>query len=131
MDQEEALFQAFAVPRKRQHYVELLNTKRGREKIRLALDHFSDLDLRFCHKVRPTEQNPADILRLLKSLGAPSTCYMMSADGELDGREMVLSEALSEVIGKGQGTFLSCIPGRLAYFEGEEPNERYICRRER
>ena len=131
MEKEEELFQAFVVPRKRQHYVELLNTKRGREKIRLALDHFGDLDPRFCRRVTHAEHNPADILRLLKSLGAPSTCHLMSVDGQLDGREMVLSEALSEVIGRGQGTFISCVPGRLAYFEGEEANARYICHRQR
>jgi hypothetical protein len=27
------------------------------------------------------------------------------------------------------GTFLSCIPGQLAYFEGEEAGERYILAR--
>jgi len=26
--------------------------------------------------------------------------------------------------------FLSCIPGKLGYFEGEERNERYILERE-
>jgi len=56
-DREKALFQAFAVPRKRQRYVELLSTKGGR------------------------------------------------------------------------GTFISCVSGVLAYFEGEEPAERYICHR--
>jgi hypothetical protein len=48
---EKALFEAFVVPAKRQRYSELLDTKRGREKIRFALDHFKDLDLRFCHKL--------------------------------------------------------------------------------
>ena len=44
---------------------------------------------------------------------------------------MGLSEALAEVIGRGMGTFISCLPGKLAYFEGEERNERYICHREK
>jgi hypothetical protein len=55
----------------------------------------------------------------------------MSSDNELDGREMDLSEALKDIIGRGQGAFVSCVPGRLAYFESEELNERYICHRER
>jgi len=29
------------------------------------------------------------------------------------------------VVGGGMGTFLSCVPGRLAYFEGEESFDRY------
>jgi len=29
----------------------------------------------------------------------------------------------------GNGTLLSCIPGRLGYFEGEDPGERYVLAR--
>ena len=128
-DHEKALFQAFVAPRKRQRYIELLNSTAGREKILRSLDHFKDLDPSFCHRVKPTEQNLAGVLRLLKSLGAPATCYLVSANGEWDGREIGLSEALTAVIGGGWGTFVSCVPGVLAYFEGEEPAERYICHR--
>jgi hypothetical protein len=126
---EEALFEAFAVSIKRQRYVELLTTKRGRDKIRFALDHFSDLDSRFCKQVDPSEQTPSGVLRILKGLGAPSRCYVMSSGSELDGREMELADALTEVVGRGMGTFVCCIPGELAYFEGEEPKRRYICHR--
>jgi len=69
MHSEKALFQAFAVPAKRRRYIDLLDTIRGREKIRLALDHFKDLDPRFCRRVKPAEQNPTDILRILNGLG--------------------------------------------------------------
>jgi hypothetical protein len=52
--------------------------------------------------------------------GAPDTCYVISEDDDLDGKEMPLAEALKTIIGRGIGTFLSCVPGRLAYFEDEE-----------
>jgi len=131
MNPGKALFQAFVLPAKRRRYVELLDTKRGCEKIRLGLDHFKDLDPRFCRKAGSAEHNPAEVLRVLKALGAPSLCTVISASAELDGREMPLSDALAEVIGRGQGTFISCLTGELAFFEGEGPNERYICRRAR
>jgi hypothetical protein len=44
---------------------------------------------------------------------------------------MALAEALPMLVGRGQGTFISCIPGELAFFEGEEPGERYICHKAR
>jgi hypothetical protein len=128
---EQALFEAFAVPSKRQRDVELLTTNKGRDKIRVGLDHFNDLDPRFCTLVAPSEQNPDGILRILKGLGAPPLCYVMSSGRELDGREMDLAEALTLVIGRGFGTFVSCVPGKLAYFEGETQKLRYICRRNR
>jgi hypothetical protein len=40
---------------------------------------------------------------------------------------MDLKTALRETIGSQMGTFLSCVPGRLAYFEDEE--ERCILQR--
>jgi hypothetical protein len=56
---------------------------------------------------------------------------VISSDKELDKRQMDLREALNEVVGRRQGTFISCVPGELAYFEGEEPKERYVCHRRR
>jgi hypothetical protein len=53
----------------------------------------------------------------------------MSASSDLDGQETDLRPALKEIVGWYDGTFLSCLPGRLGYFEGEEPNERYILER--
>jgi hypothetical protein len=95
------LFQAFVLPAKRQRYAELIDTKRGREKILLSLDHFKDLDPRFCRKVNHAEHNPADLLRILKALGAPSLCNVISVDSRWDGREMNLSDALEEIMGQG------------------------------
>jgi hypothetical protein len=53
----------------------------------------------------------------------------MSADSNLDGRQMELAAAIDEVVGGGQGTFVSCVPGKLAYFEGEDMHAHYICYR--
>ena len=131
MYQEQTMFQAFVVPAKKQRYADLFGTKRGREKIRLSLDHFKDLDPSCCRKMAPGESSTADILRILNNLGAPPNCYVMSSDSQLDARELDLSEALEDVVGRGMGAFISCIPGELAYFEGEERYERYICRRKR
>jgi len=68
-----------------------------------------------------------DMLRILKSKGAPDICYAISEDNELDGREIPLEEALKFIHGSGIGTLLSCLPGKLAYFEDED--ERWILER--
>jgi hypothetical protein len=52
--------------------------------------------------------------------GGPEICYAVSEDDELDGKEIDLTHALETVIGPGTGTLLSCIPGKLAYFEDED-----------
>ncbi len=130
MHPEEALFETFIVPSKRQRYLDFLKTKRGRDKILAALDHFKDLGPRFCAKIRPAELHANEILRILRNHSAPTDFHLVSSEAHWDGRQMPLSDALREIVGGGSGTFVSCIPGELAYFEGEGQNERYICRRE-
>ncbi|MGA2348155.1 MAG: hypothetical protein ABSF93_19245 [Candidatus Sulfotelmatobacter sp.] len=40
---------------------------------------------------------------------------------------MPLVEALKKIVGYQMGTFLTCVPGKLAYFEDEE--DRWILER--
>ena len=129
VNHETELFEAFAVSAKRKRYVELLATQRGRDKIRRSLDHFHDLDPLRCKQMVASEQTVTGVLKILRKFGAPSSCHLMSSSTLLDGRVMDLSDALPVVIGGGMGTFVSCIPGRLAYFEGEDPGRRFICQR--
>lgn len=128
-EREIAIFEAFTVPSKRERYSVLLRTRKGRMKVRLSLDHFGDLDLRYCTKVPATERTPSRISALLRRLGAPDSCYVLSSNEEIDGHELKLEDALGRVMGRGCGTFICCVSGRLAYFEGETPGERYVCKR--
>ena len=61
MNAEQTLFAAFEIPAKRERYVEWLGTERGRERVRGALDHFNDLDPRFCRKVPGQDAKPAAV----------------------------------------------------------------------
>ena len=123
---EEQFAHSFITPEKRERYLSMLDSKRGRKKLRDGLYHCRDLDSRFAHLVPTGEQYSESIERVLKSKGAPDKCYLFSADDKFDGREMLLSEALSEVVDSGSGTFVSCIAGKLGYFEFEDMKERYI-----
>ena len=41
---------------------------------------------------------------------------------------MALHEALTDLVdgGSTEATFISCVPGRLAYFHDEKPESRYL-----
>ena len=58
--------------------------------------------------------------------GAPDDCHVISENPELDGKRLPLDAALQQIVGFGYGTLVSCIPGRLAFFEGEGPSDRCI-----
>jgi hypothetical protein len=45
---------------------------------------------------------------------------VISSDDSIDGPELEIHEALKGIWGGDSGTILSCVPGRLCFFRGEE-----------
>ena len=125
---EQQLVRAFVAAPQRRRFLALLETERGRKKLIRSLAHSVKLDPRFSRHLAPPS-SPESIEQELRALGAPADCYAISENADIDGQVLSLAEALSEVVGYQMGTFLSCLPGRLAYFEAEDVGERYICHR--
>ena len=131
VDHEAAVIRAFVQRDKQERFLGFLANPKNRKKLTESLSHFHWFDPRFATpipwKVDPKlklwdrhVQGVENIHRLLKSKGAGLTCWVLSEDSEIDGRELDLSAALEHVRGREIGTILSCIPGKLAYFESED-----------
>jgi hypothetical protein len=105
----------------------LLEKPKRRKDITRTFCHFKHLDMSYAIRVPSTHRLTPELSKLLKSRGAPDSCYAISEDDELDGKEVLLLDALALIRGRGIGTFLSCIPGKLAYFEDED--QRWILER--
>lgn len=116
----------FVVPEKRARYLTLLESKRGRKKILNGFNHCHDLDPRFATLIPGDQSNAESIEIILRQKGAPDACYVMSDNPDIDAQEMQLTEALLKT---DAGTLVSCIPGKLAYFEMEAFDGRYILER--
>jgi len=125
---EKSLVAAFVTPRKRDRYRALLESRKGRDRFRRSLAHFSDWDPRFASKIHAA--NPSELHALLRRVGAPTDCYVLSEDDRYDGKSIDLLGALTAAIGHGMGTVISCVSGRLAFHEAEGPSERYLLKRE-
>ncbi len=125
----EQLLARFFIPTKRERYVEMISNPKKRKKFLQELPHFKSLDPRYLVPMPPKKLSPDQIAGILTKKGAPQSCWITSENSDLDGREMPLIEALKEVVGGQMGAFLTCIPGRLAYFEGEEMGDRWILER--
>jgi hypothetical protein len=113
MNHEEATIKAFIIPVRQERYLEFLKSKH--------------LNPQFVVHVPGNQQNPSSLQKLLAGKGAGSKCWIISENSELDGQEIDLLTALKETVGYQMGTLISCIPGRLAYFEDEDG--RYILER--
>lgn len=127
---EAVLLRAFVVSQKQERLIELLSNPRRRARVLASLAHFRDLDERFKIEIPHAQQTASGIAARLFKLGAPRECYAISENPAVDGRLLELERLLETVVGMGSGTLISCIPGRLGYYEGESPNNRWILTRE-
>ncbi len=126
IDSETSIINGFVLPGRRERYLALLKTQRGRDRLRNRLPHFRDFDPRVVIPISSSLQRSADIYSALKQRGAPDECYVWSSSSKCDGRMLNLRDAVSSIVGWEPGTILLCIPDHLGYYEGEDQNERSI-----
>jgi hypothetical protein len=130
-EHEEATIKAFVVHDKQERFLLFAASPKNRKKLTRELGHFCWFDNRYSTPVSWTVdpnrklwdrhvQGIANIIRLLRSKGAGQSCWGISENVEIDGKLLPLESALESVVGSGMGSILSCIPGKLAYFEGED-----------
>ena len=115
---------AFLLPARKERYLQFLKSATNRNKFRVELAHFKALNPRFVVHIPPGQQDHSAILELLAAKGAGARCRVISENRESDGQELDLGTTLGVTLGGGMGTLISCIPGKLAYFEDEDV--RYI-----
>lgn len=130
MNQHEIGFLDFLVePTKRRMGTLLELGPKRRSDVRALMDHSVKLHPLYCKHLTDGEADAKSVEVRLRELGAPPTCFVVSADRSLDGRELPLGDALNAVVAKGNGAFVSCIPGRLGFYEYEDMNSSYLLTR--
>ena len=127
MHNELSLIAAFVNRNKRDRYREFVSDPRLRHKFTHQLAHFMDFDPKYRLSGPSNSLFPDDIARELQKRHSPNIVFAISEDPALDQKELPLVEALQQIVGRGMGTVLSCIPGRLAFVETED--ERFILER--
>jgi hypothetical protein len=124
---ELALIAAFVKRSKRDRYREILSNPRLRHKFTNQLAHFTDFDPKYRLPIPSNKLFVGNSAAELKKRHSPNIVHAISEDPALDQKEVPLVEALNQIVGRGMGTVLSCIPGRLAFVETED--ERFILER--
>jgi hypothetical protein len=120
---EQAFVESFVQPDRPERTLPCLaNSKKRRQFLGWFMDHSDNIPMPECIRgITPNEQHPDPIYAILRRLGAPDRCHLISEQRNFAGQEMNLLAAPKEIIGNGDGmgTVISCLPGRLGYFEGE------------
>ncbi len=116
----------FIAQSKRERYAGFLGSAKGRLKFIDSLYHFNDFDPAVVVELPAGLETREGVLKELQRRGDGRSCYIISADSGLDRTTSELSDAIGRVFALVQGTIISCILGRLAYYEGEAPKNRFI-----
>jgi len=125
MDHELLLIKAFVIKERQQRYINLVTTAKGRKKFRNYISHFSDLNANYCvplHSFKTYSQ----LYDRLRSEGSLDMVYIIAANSQYDMQSLSLLDATKQLFSSDISYFISCIPGKLAYYEGEEKNQRYL-----
>ena len=125
-EHEEKFVKSFIAKNRRERYLTKLASKKGRKAITDRLAHNLDFEMKYAYQLQASQHSVKVLEALLKEKGAKGSCYVLSENSKIDGKELLLSEALNEVVGYTMGTVISCIPGILAYYESEDVGECYI-----
>jgi len=124
---ENSLIAAFVKRTKRERYREIVSDSRRRRKFTAQLAHFKDFDPRYRVAIPSEKLSVNSIARELDKRHSPKIVFAISEDPAIDQKEVPLVQALEQIVGRGMGTILSCIPGRLVFVETED--ERFILER--
>ncbi len=122
---DEYIIWKFVLPQRQERYLSLLKLKKRKEALRDLLNG-KDWNMPLARAILPNNQTASVIEGLLKNLGASTECYVLSENSKIDGQLMPLREALNEIVGFQMASLISCIPGTIAYYEGEGKNQRFI-----
>lgn len=128
-EHEELLADNLIASEKRPRFKALVKSKKGRAKLRQRLAHNIGFEKQCLTEVPPKLHTADQISSLLAREGAPQKCYVISEDARIDGQILDLAVALHAVVGSGMATLISCIPGELVYYEGEDMGYRLVIRK--
>jgi hypothetical protein len=130
IDHGAAFVRSFVVKDRRDRL--LFEHSKGRFLGRFCHEAESLLDLRYARKLTEPVRDYKQIVDILRASGAGRKCFAFSHCKDIDCQILDLADALSQAVGHGLPSIISCLPGELAYLETEQvagPPDRYILHR--
>jgi hypothetical protein len=121
-EHERKLIDSFILKEKRDRWRTLLSPKR-RADLTFTFAHHQDFDPKYATRIDVPE-----IMRCLREVKGLKECYLLSEFSDWDGVYCDLGQ-VEEVLIDFSGSYISCIPGELAIYKGEDIGQRYLLRR--
>jgi hypothetical protein len=129
LEAEELTLRSFVIESRRNRLASVVWTKKRYLELVGWLAHGHPWDPRWATRLAVADQQPDAVERILKAHGAPDRCHVLGGSSEMDGKNFGLRDALDLVVGCSMGVLVICVPGQLAYHEGEERHDRNVLHR--
>jgi len=119
---EETLVRSFFIKSIQERFLfELSSPKKRKAAIgRLSHRYRDTMNEKYMIEIPKPNNDYKEIEKILKKYGAEDFCYSISLNTEIDEKRLLLINALEKAVGFGLPSIISCIPGKLAYFESEQ-----------
>lgn len=122
---EETFVSKFIIKEKRERYLNFISKGKTRRKFTQELYHFKDFDWKLFREISSNESETALILSKIAEKKNIATCHAISANPEIDGRELPIYDALASFVGE-EGTILIFGNADVIYYEAEPFDGKYI-----
>jgi hypothetical protein len=120
---EQRFVEKYIVSSKRERYLAFLKGDKRRQKILERLNHTLDFDERKAMRLESPSCTPDALISLLNGHRVTETCYFMADGNRLDGTEMRLELAISELLHNRWGALIICPPKPVAVYKQEDIGE--------
>ncbi|QIL78172.1 MULTISPECIES: hypothetical protein [Hymenobacter] len=133
MNQHLYLFlESFLNKHSKKQWLDQVNRAKPSDNLLRGMDALPrEFDERYCVKLaKGSKQQDIAFVNQALARYKLTTCYVLSAYAPLHEQTMTISEALDTIVGDSSTTLISFIAGKVAYFEGHSPGDRYLCIRE-
>lgn len=123
IDLESAFINEYVVENKRQRYLGFIKSPKRRKTFLEMLYHGKDLDK---SKLKPlTGYFETEIGKQIAGSQITS-CYVISINSALDGRQMPVKDALAKIVAYTEGIILVFGQCEFVYYLGEAPHNEYL-----
>lgn len=122
---ELTLINKFVVKDKQERYLNFISKEKTRKKFTKELYHFRDFNWKLFQEIPGNENERDIILAKMRKHESIKTCYVISANNNLDGKSFFIAEALENIVGE-EATIIIFGNADIVYYEAEPFDGRYI-----
>jgi len=113
----------FAIKERQERYLALLKGRKHRAKLLDGLNHDFAYDPSKATRLPAMFREIEPLTSFLAAQYVSPTCYLMADSNDLDGKELRIDVAVTELLNNHFGALMICPPKPIALYKEEDPSD--------